>query len=426
MGETADPWLGRWVAGRYRVTGVLGRGGMGTVYEAEQVGLGRVVALKVLHPHIARTPGATVRFQREALLMARLKHPGAVHVFDHGGEGDTLYLAMERVNGVPLDEVLDTHGLLEVKTAVELVAQVLEVLEAAHGLDMVHRDLKPSNVMLVGELSAPRVKVLDFGLAALVHDTQYPRLTETGQVLGTPAYMSPEHCRGEMIDGRADLYSMGCLLHELLVGRPPFGDAPAVEVMSGHLYRPPPPVRQVMPGRDLPKALEALVLACLSKARVQRPASARELATRLRETLAPPAAVLDEVKKPERPPPTPELKAKSVALIEVGGTAHSQEVGTALSVAGYAVVPCVEKGSLEGMHAVVVVPGGDKAHQAALALAGDLATRAQALPVLLCGSGDDLELMSRAIAAGIYDYVPLPLDPTDLVRKVARALRSRR
>ncbi|AKJ07981.1 serine/threonine-protein kinase [Archangium gephyra] len=433
MPETGDAWLGRVVAGRYQVTGTIGQGGMGTVYEAEQLGLERYVALKVLHPHVAKTPGAVARFQREAQLMARLKHPGAVHLFDHGADGDILYLAMERVFGLPLDEVLETYGQLEVKAAVELTARVLDVLEAAHDLGMVHRDLKPSNVMLVGELSAPTVKVLDFGLAALVHEEPQARLTGSGQMLGTPAYMSPEHCRGEPPDGRADLYSVGCLLHELLVGQPPFGDSPAVEVMSGHLYRPPPPVRQLRPERGIPEALEKLVLACLSKEKALRPASARELASRLRESLAPPP-LRGEGKKQERtqpppvppPAPSPELLARPVGVIEPEDSTHSHGITTALAVAGYRVVPCREDASLEGLHALVVVPRSDQAQEEALALASTLTTRPHAPPVLLCGSGEDFSLMSRAVAGGVYDYVPLPLDPTDLARKVGRALRSRR
>ncbi|HEY0096965.1 MAG TPA: serine/threonine-protein kinase [Archangium sp.] len=434
MAGTGDAWLGRVVAGRYQVTGTLGHGGMGTVYEAEQLGLERYVALKVLHPHVARTPGAVARFQREALLLARLKHPGAVHVFDPGTDGEVLYLAMERVFGTPLDEVLDTYGRLLVPVAVELVAQVLEVLEAAHGLGMVHRDLKPSNLMLVGELSAPKVKVLDFGLASLVHDEKQARITESGQVMGTPAYMAPEHCRGEVLDGRADLYSVGCLLHELLVGRAPFGDSPALEVMSGHLYRPPPPMRQLAPERNIPEALETLVLACLAKMKAQRPASARELAARLREALAPPPPARGEGKKQERarvPPvapatPSAEVLARPVGVIEPGGPDNPHGIGTALSVAGYRVVPCGEEGPLEGLSTLVVVPRGTQAQEEALALASALAARPHAPPVLLCGNGDDFSLMSRAVASGVYDYVPLPLDPTDLARKVGRALRSRR
>jgi eukaryotic-like serine/threonine-protein kinase len=426
MARTVDPWVGRLVAGRYRVTGMIGQGGMGTVYEAEQLGLERVVALKVLHPHVARTPDAAARFQREALLMARLKHPGAVHVFDHGLEGEDLYLAMERVEGFPLDEILDTHGLLEVSTAVELAARLLEVLDAAHGVGVVHRDLKPSNVMMVGDVSAPRVKVLDFGLAALVHEEKPSRLTEHGQVLGTPAYMSPESCRGELVDARADLYSVGCLLHELLVGRPPFGDAPEVEVMSGHLYRPPPPVRQLVPERNVPEGVETLLLACLAKARTQRPASARELAARLREALNP-AAPSGGEKRPERSTaaPSPAAGTRPVGVVEPEGT-FTQGVGTALAVAGYGVVPLVEGGTLEGLGAVVVVPRGTHAVEEALTLASTLARAPRAPPVLLCGGGEELSVMSRAIASGVYDYVPLPLDPTELARKVGRALRSRR
>ncbi|ATB29153.1 serine/threonine-protein kinase [Melittangium boletus] len=423
MARQKDPWIGRVVAGRYQVTGTLGQGGMGTVYEAEQLGLGRIVALKVLHPHVAQTPGAAARFQREGMWMARFKHPGAVHVFDHGQEGEDFYLAMERVEGFPLNEILDSYGLLEVKTAVELAARVLEVLDAAHGVGLVHRDLKPSNVMMVGDASAPRVKVLDFGLAALVHEEKSSRLTEKGQVLGTPAYMSPESCRGEPVDSRADLYSVGCLLHELLVGRPPFGDSPEVEVMSGHLYRPPPPVRQLMPERGIPEAVEALVLASLAKAKTQRPASARELAARLREALT-------ETKRepttsgPGGPAPT--AASRPVAVIEPDGTAPAHGVSTALAVAGYQVLPRREQDSLEGMGALVVVPRGTHALEEALALASTLAQRPHAPPVLLCGGGEDFTVVSRAIASGVYDYVPLPLDPTDLVRKVGRALRSRR
>jgi serine/threonine-protein kinase len=204
-----------------------------------------------------------------------------------------------------------------------------------------------------------------------------------------------------------------------------------VEVMSGHLYRPPPPVRQLRPERGIPEALEKLVLACLSKEKAQRPASARELAARLRESLAPPPS-RGEGKKQERtqpppappPAPAPEVLARPVGVIEPDG--HPHGIGTALAVAGYRVVPCREGDSLEGLHALVVVPRSDQAQEEALALASTLASRPHTPPVLLCGSGEDFSLMSRAVASGVYDYVPLPLDPTDLARKVARALRSRR
>jgi serine/threonine protein kinase len=427
-----DERLGRTLAGRFQLHRVLGRGGMGTVYEAEQLGLARQVALKVLHRHIATAPGAVARFQREATLMARLHHPGAALVYDFGEDAGELFLAMERLQGETLDTLTSREGPLPVPVAVELIAQVLEVLEAAHALGIVHRDLKPSNVMIIGELSAPRVKVLDFGLAQVVDSSPQARITQSGMVHGTPAYMSPEQCRGEPLDGRSDLYSLGCVLFELIIGQPPFGETPAAEVMSGHLYRPPAPLRQLRPELQLPPALEALVLECLAKVKEQRPENAQVMRLRLRQALALPIslskAVRGEGKKQARPLPTP-LPVKTepppdvpVGVMEAGGRSNPHGVGTALGAAGFRVVPCIEGVPLGDVRVLVIVPaaGGD-----ALALAREMAARPYAPPVLLCGE-DDLTVMTRAIEGGVYDYIPLPLDPVDLSRKVARALRARR
>jgi serine/threonine-protein kinase len=427
-----DARLGRTLAGRFQLQRVLGRGGMGTVYEAEQLGLSRRVALKVLHPHIATAPGAVSRFQREATLMARLHHPGAAQVYDFGEDAGELFLAMERLHGETLDALTSREGPLPVPVAVELMAQVLEVLEASHALGIIHRDLKPSNVMLTGELSAPRVKVLDFGLAQVVDGSSQARITQSGMVHGTPAYMSPEQCRGEALDGRADLYSLGCVLYELILGQPPFGETPSAEVMSGHLYRPPTPLSQLRPQLKLPPALETLVLECLAKVREQRPENAQVLRLRLRQALALPIALSKaprgEGKKQDRPLPTP-LPVKTempsdvpVGVMEAGGRSNPHGVGTALGAAGFRVVPCIEGVPLGDVRVLIIVPaaGGD-----ALTLAREMAARPYAPPVLLCGE-DDLTVMTRAIEGGVYDYIPLPLDPVDLSRKVARALRARR
>jgi serine/threonine protein kinase len=194
MSLEPDQRLGRTLAGRFQLLSVLGQGGMGTVYEAEQLGLSRRVALKVLHAHIVTSPGAVARFQREATLMARLHHPGAAQVYDFGEDGGELFLAMERLHGETLDAVLFRDGPLPIPMAVEVAAQVLEVLEAAHALGIVHRDLKPSNVMLTWEQATPQVKVLDFGLAQVMDASPQARITAAGMVPGTPAYMSPEQC----------------------------------------------------------------------------------------------------------------------------------------------------------------------------------------------------------------------------------------
>lgn len=424
--------LGRTVAGRFRLQRVLGEGGTGAVYEAEDLSLLRPVALKILHEHIASSPGAVARFQREALLMARLHHPGAAQVYDFGEDAGHRFLVMERLHGETLDAFIFRDGALPLSTAVDVVAQVLEVLEAAHALGIVHRDLKPSNVMISGELSSPRVKVLDFGLALLADTPLEGRITAAGLVHGTPAYMSPEQCRGEPVDTRADLYSLGCVLHELLSGRPPFGETPAAEVMSGHLYLPPPPLSQLRPRLELPQSFEALVLECLAKRPEQRPENAQVMRLRLLQSLAPKTpptqAPRGEGKKKERPAPAPQpatIEVPSelpVGVLEAGELSRSSEVSTALATVGFRVVPYSEGGALGDVRALVVVPAPGRD---ALELARKLASSPQAPPVLLCGE-DDLTVMTRAIEGGIYDYVPLPLDPLELRRKVARALRARR
>ncbi|KFE62294.1 serine/threonine-protein kinase [Hyalangium minutum] len=432
MSTAPDARLGRILGGRYHLLSVLGHGGTGTVYEAEQTGLSRRVALKVLHAHVASSPGAVARFQREAMLMARLQHPGAAHVYDFGEEGGELFLAMERLHGETLDAATFREGPLPIPVAVDVVTQVLEVLEAAHTLGVVHRDLKPSNIMLTGELSSPRVKVLDFGLAQLMEGWLQPRITAAGMVHGTPAYMSPEQCRGETLDGRSDLYSLGCVLHELIIGQPPFPEESPAETMSGHLYRPAPPMRQLRPRLEISPALEALVLACLAKVKEQRPENAQVLRLRLRQTLTEsspsPQAPRGEGKKKERPLPSTApagLEVPSelpVGVLEAGKASPSLAASTALAAVGFQVVPLSEGAPLGDIRALVIVPapGSD-----GLELARKLAGTPQAPPVLLCGE-DDLTVMTRAIEGGIYDYVPLPLDPLELCRKVARALRARR
>jgi serine/threonine-protein kinase len=432
MSTGPDTRLGRTLGGRFHLLSVLGHGGTGTVYEAEQIGLSRRVALKVLHAHVASAPGAVARFQREATLMARLHHPGAAQVYDFGEDGGELFLAMERLHGETLDDATFRAGPLPINVAVEVVSQVLEVLEAAHALGIVHRDLKPSNIMLLGELSSPRVKVLDFGLAQLMEGSLQARITAAGMVHGTPAYMSPEQCRGELLDGRSDLYSLGCMLHELIIGQPPFSEESPAETMSGHLYRPPPPMRQLRPHLGISPALEGLVLECLAKVKEQRPENAQVMRLRLRQTLAASSPVISaprgEGKKKERPLPAlapAGLEVPSelpVGVLEAGKGPHSSAASTALAAAGFQVVSLNEGAPLGNVRALVIVPapGSD-----ALELAGKLASKPQAPPVLLCGA-DDLTVMTRAIEGGIYDYVPLPLDPLELCRKVARALRTRR
>ncbi|MET0402842.1 MAG: serine/threonine-protein kinase, partial [Cystobacter sp.] len=279
--------VGQVVGGRFRVLRALGEGGMGSVYEAEQSGLDRLVALKVMHPHIASAPGFVARFHREARVLARLSHPGTVRVYDFGSDEGLLFLAMERAAGESLDAVLQREGWLPVHRAIALAVQVLEVLGAAHALGIVHRDLKPANLFVEPHPGGERVKVLDFGLSALV-DSPGDRLTQEGTAVGTPGFMSPEQMRGAKVDGRGDLYALGCLLHELLTGAPPFPVGASAEVAAAHLYKPVPSLHEARPELRFPARLEAVVLRAMEKLPEARPANAEAMREELLAVLSGP------------------------------------------------------------------------------------------------------------------------------------------
>jgi len=429
----AVPGPGATVAGRFRIVRQLGAGGTGTVFEAVQLGLERKVALKLLHAHVAALPGAPERFRREAMLLARLRHPNTAEVYDWGEEGDSLYLAMELLHGEALDELVYRGGSLALPRVVGLLAQVLEVLEAAHALGIIHRDIKPSNLMVCALPTGEQVKLLDLGLATVVGDAGFARLTQTGFLNGTPAYMSPEQSRAQPVDGRSDLYALGCVLYELLVGAPPFGISPPLEVLAGHIYRPVRPPSEVRPGRAIPAALERLTLRALAKRPEERPATAAEMRASLLASLDGAEEPGPRARRLHRTPPTlpigpPATVAGTepvgvVALDSGAGPAGDQGVLTALTASGFAARSVA--GEAPGSWSALVVVAGESGAQG-LAVARELAAWPGAPPVLLCGPDDDLQLMTASIEAGLFDYVPMPLDAADLVRKVSRAQKPRR
>lgn len=214
------------IAGRYAVSARIGGGGMGEVLRARDQVLGRTVAIKVLPSHLAADPGFVERFRSEAQAAARISHPNVVHVHDWGEAEDTYYMVMEYVRGRNLRELLARFGQLHPRHASDIVAQVLSALEAAHGQNLVHRDVKPENIILGID---GVVKVTDFGIARLNESAPL-----TDNIFGTVAYVAPEQARGDDVDGRSDLYSVGCLLYELLTGARPFEGDPAA-VLSQHL-----------------------------------------------------------------------------------------------------------------------------------------------------------------------------------------------
>jgi eukaryotic-like serine/threonine-protein kinase len=274
----------RLLGGRYELDGVVGRGGMAEVYRARDIRLDRIVAVKTLREDLARDATFQARFRREAQSAASLNHPSIVAVYDTGedmaGPTPVPYIVMEYVDGRTLRELLRDDRRLLPERALEITDGVLRALDYSHRNGIVHRDIKPGNVMLT---RSAEVKVMDFGIARAVSDTQ-ATMTQTAQVIGTAQYLSPEQARGERVDARSDLYSTGCLLYELLTGRPPFtGDSP-VAIAYQHVRENPVPPSQVDP--EIPPWADAIVLKAMAKDPAERYQSAAEMRTDIQRALS--------------------------------------------------------------------------------------------------------------------------------------------
>jgi serine/threonine-protein kinase len=263
--------VGRLLDRRYRIGPRIARGGMASVYEATDVRLDRVVAIKIMHPGMGDDEEFAARFVREARHAAKLSHPNVVGVFDQGEENGTVYLAMEYVPGHTLRDVIRKESPMPATKALELIEPILSALSAAHAAHLIHRDIKPENVLIATD---GRVKVADFGLARAVSaDTQH---TATGGVLiGTVSYLAPELVVDGRADARADVYATGVVLYELLTGRKPHEGASPIQVAYKHVHEDVPPPSAVVP--DLPAYVDALVARATARDRSHRPADARVL-----------------------------------------------------------------------------------------------------------------------------------------------------
>ena len=274
------------VGGRYELGDILGRGGMAEVRRAVDTRLGRQVAVKQLRTDLATDPTFQARFRREAQSAAGLNHPTIVAVYDTGEETDPVtgisipYIVMELVEGQTLREVLRDGRKILPERALELTQGVLDALSYSHKAGIVHRDIKPANVMLTGNGS---VKVMDFGIARAVADTS-ATMTQTAAVIGTAQYLSPEQARGETVDARSDVYSAGCLLYELLVGRPPFVGESPVSVAYQHVREAPVPPSQL--DSMITPEVDAITLKALAKDPDDRYQSAREMKADIARVLA--------------------------------------------------------------------------------------------------------------------------------------------
>ncbi|MGB8224883.1 MAG: protein kinase [Polyangiales bacterium] len=284
-GGAADPLIGRVVGGSYLLQEVVGVGGMGRVYKAEQSTLGRTVAVKVIHPHLLGDEQTVARFYQEARASSRLNHPNSVSIIDFGRTDDgILYLAMEFLSGKDLALVMHEEGPLAIERVCNILVNTLDALGEAHELGIVHRDLKPENIILRPLRSGEDlVKVVDFGLATIVGKES--SITKPGLVCGTPDYMSPEQGRGDRVDGRGDLYALGVVLFELLVGHLPYIDDTPTRVVLRHLNDPIPDPREVRPNRNIPDRLAEVTMKALAKNANDRYQLARDMQEALRSAL---------------------------------------------------------------------------------------------------------------------------------------------
>jgi serine/threonine-protein kinase len=270
---------GELIGGAYRVQGLLAEGGMGTIYRALDEKLDRPVALKVMRADLEHDPEFSERFVREAKALASVLHPGLAVVFSFGEDRGLAYLALELVEGKTLYSIIEQNHRLPPRRACGIAVQILDALQAAHEKGIIHRDVKPGNIMVARRGGSDRVKLLDFGLVKMQKGKHASALTDPSVILGTPAYMAPEFIKGDPFDQRADLYSVGIVLFEMLVGAPPFHHPKLHEILRMQVREEPPPLRILRP--DAPDILEAIILRTLEKDPAHRYKTAREMAEHL-------------------------------------------------------------------------------------------------------------------------------------------------
>ena len=269
----ASDLVGQVVADRYHVVKKLGEGGMGQVYLAEHVKMGRRSAIKVMNPSMVHDPDAVARFNREAANASRITHPNVCAIYDFGETPDGLiYLAMEFIEGEPLTDVLERVGALPLPRATAIFLQTADALQAAHDLGIVHRDLKPDNIMLTERKGGgDTVKVVDFGIAKAVGgDTAGQKVTKTGLVLGTPEFMSPEQLSGDQLDGRSDLYSLALVFYRMLTGELPFQATSVQETMIKRLTDEPAKLAAARPDLSFPAGLQPVLDTALARTPTER------------------------------------------------------------------------------------------------------------------------------------------------------------
>lgn len=310
--KARDPLIGVILAGKYEIGELLGKGAMGRVYRARQIGLDKHVAIKVLHRHLTGDARITRRFHREARAASRLAHPNSMQILDFGATEDgVLYIAMELLDGEDLQTIIDHDFPFSPRRVGALIVPVLRALEEAHRAGIIHRDLKPENVIVIADRSGQEhVKVCDFGIAKILDGEEGQSITIDGFVCGTPQYMAPEQARGDEIDHRSDIYAMGVVLYQMLCGTVPFSSENTLKTITQHVMDAPITPQRRRRDLEIPPGLEAVCLRALTKDPAERWQSASAMADALE------AAVSALGKEADRTPvsiPPPEPAAEPTA-----------------------------------------------------------------------------------------------------------------
>ncbi len=430
--------VGDVIAGRYRIEGVLGTGGMGAVFDAAQLGLNRRVALKLMHPQVGLDPDARARFEREARVSGALHHPGAVKIFDYGEDAGRLYIVMERLEGTPLRTfVNDNLPVMPLPRTLDIARQTTDVLIAAHALGLVHRDLKPENIFLEKKMDgSDRAVVVDFGLAFIDQREDVARMTQAGMLMGTPSYIAPEQISNGHVGPPADMYSFGCMLYEMVTAYTPFDGAPMM-LLPKHLFQAPLPPSQRRTDTYIPRALEELVLRLLAKRPEDRPnaSATSEVLAQLALTLGErERARGDEALRGRAARMIPTVRGPMDASQYEGATAASaplpaeqgtvvalvgtvaDELALGLRANGFALTPV--SNTLPHGAQLVYVTTPDPAMLDASLRTG--------LPVLAEIDASGVSEAASMLAKGVADVITRPVRVEQLAKKLERALRRAR